>query len=226
MTMRRTLAPAAAILLAAGAACTGAPKARSSADSASAVADSTRIAAERVQQPVAAAPLPESGRGSVPASVLPVRRDSNPTSTPTPSATPSETVLTGKVVAGGVASDPVTSLQVEGGKPTTLVGALEPELRRLGGATVWVAGAPGTGAPNATFSVSRYEIVAINGAKPAVGSLITRDGATWLAMDRDTLKLTSPPSDLRAKIGAKVWIVGRRAGTELVPQTFGVIREP
>ena len=143
-----------------------------------------------------------------------------------PRVTPSETVLTGKLVAGGLAAQPVTSLQVEGGKPTTLVGPLEAELRRLGGATVWVAGAPGAGTPNASFMVSRYEIVSIDGAKPMVGSLITRDGATWLAAERDTVKLVSPPAELRDKVGAKVWIVGRRTGAELVSQTFGVIREP
>src|SRR4029434_5505147 len=87
------------------------------------------------------------------------------------------TVMTGKVVTGGLASSPTTSLQVEGGKPTTLVGPLESELRRLGGATVWVAGTPGAGAPNATFTVSRYDIVSIDGAKPAVGTLLNRDGA-------------------------------------------------
>ena len=196
-------------------------------DSAVAVVDSASTSASSVPQPSA---TPDTTAAVRPTPTPPARGDSarTPTATPapTPTPTPSDAVLTGRIVAGGLATEPVTSLAVEGGKPTTLVGPLEPELRRLGGATVWVAGAPGTGAPNATFSVSRYEIVSINGAKPTVGSLITRDGATWLATDRDTLKLASPPADLRAKVGAKVWIVGRRAGTELTPQTFGVIREP
>ena len=196
-------------------------------DSAVVVVDSARSSASSVPQPAATTDTTAAVR---PTPTPPTRGDSvrTPTATPapTPTPTPSDAVLTGRIVAGGLATEPVTSLAVEGGKPTTLVGPLEPELRRLGGATVWVAGAPGTGAPNATFSVSRYEIVSINGARPAVGSLIARDGSTWLATDRDTLKLASPPADLRAKVGAKVWIVGRRAGTELTPQTFGVIREP
>jgi len=143
-----------------------------------------------------------------------------------PRAAPSETVLTGKVAAVGLAMSPVTSLQVEGARSTTLVGPLEPELRRLGGATVWVAGDPVTGPPNATFSVTRYEILAIDGAKPLVGRVMTRDGAPWLATDRDTVKLAKAPGELVAKTGAKVWIIGRRTGAELVTQTYGVIREP
>ena len=139
---------------------------------------------------------------------------------------PSETVMTGKVVAGGLASSPTTSLQVEGGKPTTLVGALEPELRRLGGATVWVAGAPGAGSPNATFTVSRYDIVSIDGAKPAVGTVLNRGGHLWLATDTDTLSLATAPAALTATVGAKVWVVGRRSGKALAVQTYGVIREP
>jgi hypothetical protein len=139
---------------------------------------------------------------------------------------PSETVLTGRVVSGGLAGTPVTSLQIEGGKPTTLVGALEPELRRLGGATVWVAGAPAAGAPNASFTVTRYEIVSVDGAKPSVGLVSARNGGVWLVGERDTLRLVAAPADLAAKAGAKVWIVGRRAGAELSVQSFGVIREP
>lgn len=190
-------------------------------------ADSTASAVDSTIAPSSGAPAvtpsPERSTSAGTPST-PARTDSG--ATPTPRPLPSETVLTGKVVAGGLAAEPVTSLQIEGGKPTTMVGPLEPELRRLGGATVWVAGAPGAAAPNASFTVSRYEIVAIDGAKPMVGSLITRDGAAWLAAERDTVKLVSPPAQLRDKIGAKVWIVGRRNGGELTPQTFGVIRDP
>jgi hypothetical protein len=117
-------------------------------------------------------------------------------------------------------------LQVEGSSPTTLTGPLEPELRRLNSATVWVAGAPGAAAPNATFAVSRYEIVSIDGAKPLVGVLTTRGDATWLVAERDTVKLSATTPEIRAKIGAKVWVVGRRAGADMTAQSFGVIREP
>ena len=127
---------------------------------------------------------------------------------------------------GGVAADQKTMLQIEGGGPTTLTGPLEPELRRLIAATVWVAGAPGAAAPNATFTVSRYEIVSIDGAKPLVGVLASRDGATWLVAERDTVKLSPTTPEMRAKVGAKVWVVGRRSGAEMTPQSFGVIREP
>lgn len=139
---------------------------------------------------------------------------------------PSETVLTGKVGAVGLAISPVTSLQMEGTRAMTLVGPMEPELRRLGSATVWVAGSPVSGPPNATFSVTRYGIVSIDGAKPLVGVVLTRDGVTWLATESDTVKLAKAPAELAAKSGAKVWVIGRRAGDELVTQTYGVIRDP
>ena len=132
-------------------------------------------------------------------------------------------MITGTVVAGGLAGQPRTSLQIEGGSPTTLLGPMEGELRRLGGATVLVAGAP---APNASFTVSRYEIVAIDGAKPVVGVLAMRDGSPALVVGRDTVKLNATTPELRAKMGAKVWIVGRRTGADRTPQSFGVRREP
>jgi hypothetical protein len=134
--------------------------------------------------------------------------------------------MTGTVSVGGIAAEPVVTLHVDGGSPVTLVGSLEPELRRLTGATVWVAGAPGAGKRNATFSVTRYEIVSIGGAKPLVGHVVARGGAAWLATDRDTLQLLSAPPELAARTGAKIWVVGRRAGNELTTQSYGVIREP
>jgi hypothetical protein len=195
-----------------GAACSGAKRAKP-ADTAVVDVDSP-VPAPRADSSRAGAPAP----GVTPAPTA--------TAAPTPTVAPSETVLTGKLVAGGLAATPVTQLQVEGAKATTLVGSLEPELRRLGGATVWVTGSPVTGAPNVTFSVTRYEVVAIDGAKPAVGTLRTRDGATWLVTERDTVKLVSPPAGLGDRTGAKVWVVGRRSGPELTVQSYGIIRDP
>ena len=147
-------------------------------------------------------------------------------STTPPTAAPSEAVLTGKIVAGGIASEPRTYLQIEGGKPTTLLGPLEVELRRLGGATVWVAGAPTAGQPNASFSVTRYDIVSIAGAKPVVGIVSMRGAKTSLVTDRDTVTLVAAPKELAAKVGAKIWVVGRRSGNDITPQSYGVIRPP
>ena len=166
--------------------------------------------------------------GLLTASCARARSDKGNSSVPAGDATPtpSETVLTGKVAAVGLAVSPSTLLQVEGGRPTTLVGPLEPELRRLGGATVWVAGDPVTGPPNATFRVTRYDILSIDGAKPLVGRVVTRDGAPWLATDRDTVRLETAPAELAAQTGAKVWVIGRRTGAELTTQSYGVIRDP
>ena len=132
--------------------------------------------------------------------------------------------MVGEVVAGGVAESPVTSLRVEGRGPVTLVGPLELELRRLGGATVTVSGGLAASPPNA-LTVSRYDIVTVDGARPMVGTLLSRDGGLALA-STDTVRLASVPAGLQGKAGAKVWIVGRRSGGELTVQSFGILREP
>jgi hypothetical protein len=129
------------------------------------------------------------------------------------------------VSVGGLAGQQIVSLQIEGAKRARLIGPLEPELQRLNSATVWVAGGPVASPPNG-FTVTRYDVVSIDGAKPLVGVTINRSGAVWLAGVADTVKLTAAPADLTSTIGAKVWIVGRRSGSELSVQTFGVIREP
>jgi hypothetical protein len=165
-------------------------------------------------------------RAAKPVSSSDAGRAAEDTASASPRAMPSETVLTGKVGAVGLAISPVTSLQIEGTRAMTLVGPMEPELRRLGGATVWVTGNPLSGPPNATFSVTRYGIVSIDGAKPLVGLVMTRDGATWLATESDTVKLGKAPAELAAKSGAKVWVIVRRSGDEVTTQSYGVIRDP
>ena len=223
MTLRANSGTRLAIVLPLAMACAG--TAGKTADSVAAAADSAAVAtAATPPAPVTSTSIDSASKAATPTPGTP--RASNPSATPTPTPTPTETVLTGKVAVGGLASDQRTTLQIEGGSPTTLTGALEPELRRLNAATVWVAGAPTAGPPNATFAVSRYEIVSIEGTKPVVGVLTSRDGATWVAAERDTVKLSATTPEIRAKIGAKVWVVGRRAGAELTPQSFGVIREP
>ena len=54
----------------------------------------------------------------------------------------------------------------------------------------------------------------------------SRNGATWLVTERDTIKVNAPPQQLAQSTGAKVWVVGRRAANELTAQTFGILREP
>jgi hypothetical protein len=134
--------------------------------------------------------------------------------------------MTGTVAVSGVAAEQVTSLRVEGASPVTLVGPLEAELRTLGGATIWAAGAPGPGKPNATFRVSRYDVVSIGGVRPLVGTVAAGANGPMLVSERDTVRLVAAPAQLTAKTGAKVWVVGRRTGNDLTPQTYGIIREP
>lgn len=195
----------------------GGPPAQKSDTGSSASPDSNRAASS-----AAATPAPPDTRGPAPA---PPSSASVPAAV-TPTPTPSETVMTGTIAIGGLATEPVTSLRVEGGSPVTLVGPLEAELRTLGAATVWVTGAPGAGRPNATFTVTRYEIVSIGGAKPLVGHITVRGADTVLAMERDTVRLVAAPAQLAGKRGAKAWVVGRRSGNDLTPQTYGIIREP
>jgi hypothetical protein len=133
--------------------------------------------------------------------------------------------MTGQISVGGLAGQLITSLVIEGAKPAKLVGPLEPELQRLNSATVWVAGGP-VASPAGGFTVTRYDIVSIDGAKPILGTTVNRAGAVWLVNERDTVKLVAAPSDLTSKVGAKVWVVGRRTGADLTVQTHGIIREP
>lgn len=135
-----------------------------------------------------------------------------------------EEVLTGRVLSTGTVQVPTTVLQLEKGGPVGLVGDLEPELQRLAGAMVRVAGTPTDRFPGGGLDVRSYEVLSIDGTEPYVGLLIERNGGLWLA-DSDTIRLEGVPAELQDRAGAKIWITGRRAGDAIQIQSYGVIRD-
>lgn len=160
--------------------------------------------------------------------VPPGRPAGEPTE-PRPAAAAGESV-TGRVAITGSAPFPLTTLMVEDGPAYRLMGDLEPELRNLAGATVRVEGTPVQGIaagrlPGPAFEVQAYEIVAIDGQRPQVGTLAARNGVWWLE-GADRIRLAAVPEGLREQEGAKVWIVGRQADGSLQIQSYGIIREP
>ncbi len=141
---------------------------------------------------------------------------------PVEAAEPTGDRMQGRVVLTGTSEAPMVSLRPESGTSVNLTGELLPELRRLSGATIAVVGSQrGTGLM-AQFAVTRYEIVDIDGQRPAVGLLQQADGGFRVG----TTALTAVPAALGENIGAKVWVTGVREGAALRVQSFGIIRYP
>jgi hypothetical protein len=130
----------------------------------------------------------------------------------------------GKIVLTG--TEPGTAVRLVGDSGhVELAGALEPELRRLAGASVVVRGSLQGARPAQILMAGDYDVTEIDGATPAIGVLKPKNGKLWLA-GRDTVELAGAPEALRGKEGAKVWVVGLRAGNRLEVQSYGIIREP
>ncbi|HEX5438507.1 MAG TPA: hypothetical protein VFW98_15245 [Gemmatimonadaceae bacterium] len=135
------------------------------------------------------------------------------------------TQLTGTVVVTGTDVARYTTLRIEGKPVVTLVGPLEPELRRLGAATVRVTGEDaGSGPAGRRLAVGEYEVLSINGERPYVGVLLVQDDRLALATASDTLPLSAAPQALRQHAGAKLWVTGQRTDTGVELQSYGVIR--
>lgn len=146
---------------------------------------------------------------------------------PAPSAAPgaAQDTATGRLAVTGTDIASFAVLQVEGQRALVLSGELEPELRRLSGATLRVFGRIGEETPFGTrFEVRRYEVLAIDGRRPQVGELLARGGGLWLATDSDTLRLAGAPPELASESGARVWVVGPVSAGTLQLQSYGVIR--
>jgi hypothetical protein len=132
--------------------------------------------------------------------------------------------LTGKLFVTG--NEPWTSVTLvpPEGKGITLVGGLEGELARLAGASVGVRGVRHDGPPVSALHVETYEVLEIDGEVPTVGVVTVKDGTIRL-VGHDTIEVADPPERLRKSEGAKVWIVGQRAGDRLAVQSYGILRE-
>jgi hypothetical protein len=129
----------------------------------------------------------------------------------------------GKIVITG--SEQATSVRLVGEAGNVeLSGALQPELRRLAGAGVLARGSLHGTRPAQTLEVSDYEVTEIDGARPATGVLKSAKGKLWLT-GRDTMELVGAPEVLREKDGAKIWVVGDRAGNTLTVGSYGIIAE-
>jgi hypothetical protein len=151
------------------------------------------------------------------------------TATPaTVQVTARDSVVEGRVAVKG--ADPFAQVIVSPvpGAPAgevAIVGALRSELATLHGAQVRVWGravANGQPVPRRAIEATGYEIVAINGERPYVGELVARQGGVWLADKR----LVAAPVELLQMVGAKVWVVGRSAGSDLQVQSYGIIVRP
>lgn len=109
-----------------------------------------------------------------------------------------------------------------------LTGPLSDELRRLSGATVRVTGAPQNNLaplPPRAVLVRDYGILEVDGRRPVVGILVSREDRLWLA-GQDTVELVGVTADLARRLGAKLFVVGVREGSQLRVKSFGVIRDP
>jgi hypothetical protein len=73
--------------------------------------------------------------------------------------------------------------------------------------------------------VGDYEILEVDGQRPLVGIVLSRDGRLWLA-GRDTVELVGATPDLAGRPGAKVFVLGVREGDRLRVKSHGVIRDP
>lgn len=109
-----------------------------------------------------------------------------------------------------------------------LAGPLVGELRRLSGATLRATGTPQNNSvpsPPRAVAVRDYQVLEVDGQRPLVGILLSRDGRLWLA-GRDTVELLNAAPDLAARLGAKVYVIGVRVGDRLQVRSYGVIRDP
>lgn len=124
-----------------------------------------------------------------------------------------------------VGSTPFVRTVVEGSDTLTVTGRWESEIGRLSGARVEVVGPVTTsGYPGPTMEARRYELLAVDGERPAVGVLRGEGGAFYLETAAgDSVGLEAVPASFGDLGGAKLWVV---TGEEGAVRRYGVLRPP
>lgn len=91
-----------------------------------------------------------------------------------------------------------------------LMGPLGGELRRLSGATLRVTGTPRNNSepvPPRAVLVSDYEVLEVDGERPLVGTLLSRDGHLWLAGETPSSWSPTCPTSRRGRApGCSCWV--------------------
>lgn len=126
-----------------------------------------------------------------------------------------------------VGSTPFVRTIVQGPEASARVtGTPAEELARLVGARVRCVGSfVEDDQPGRAFEVAFYEIVSVDGDRPAVGWLRRRDGGGFAleAADGERTSLQGVSDRLAGRVGAKIWAV---LGEDGVVQRYGILREP
>lgn len=183
--------------------------------------------ASAIQADTAAAIAAQAESAAAETSAAPTPAPAAPAPAPptgAPVSQPGDTTVEGTVRSVGSVPMVRTVVQTnDGGYVVT--GPLTKELGELTGATVRIVGKIGRAAPPPppmAIEVHHYTLLEVGGAKPHVGTLLSRDGAWWLA-GTDTVKLGGVPADFPGKAGDKIYVVGDLASGVLAVQSYGII---
>lgn len=128
-----------------------------------------------------------------------------------------------------VGNAPFTRTIVEdvGGEGSVVIaGPYEPELRRLIGAEVRVTGELMTEVefPGPTLEATSYEVTAVDGERPLLGTLERDEEGYYLAMrGRALRRLASVSEELTRSVGGLIWVI--LDANDGVAR-YGVLRDP
>ncbi len=217
--MRRSDGLIALLAVLLGTACHRAPQPGADAiqaDTAAAIAaQAVRAAAETTA--AAEKTVPDTGAAPT-AAPAPVPRAAAPASQP------GDTAVEGTVRSVGSVPMVRTVVETSGGG-YVIMGPLAAEIGGLAGAKVRVTGRLRRAAPPPppmAIEAHEYALLEVGGEIPHVGTLLSRDGAWWLA-GADTVQLSGVPADFPAKAGDKIYVVGDLTKGVLAVRSYGII---
>jgi len=136
-----------------------------------------------------------------------------------PPPEPSVVEISGTIVTSGFDLASVAIRQY--GKLIPLGGSEAHLMRGLIGAEARVRG---TLDANRGLSVSSFRVTAVNGLLAIDGVFTSDDGPSYgIRLEDGTVSaLEDPPDELKAHVGARVWVTG---GTDGIPISFGIIED-
>jgi hypothetical protein len=124
-----------------------------------------------------------------------------------------------------VGNAPFTRTILDREEAVVITGPYEPEVGRLTGAEVRVTGRIVTGEfPGPTLEAMSYEILAVDGERPLLGTLERDEDGFYLAVPEGTaVRLAAVSETLAESTGGRIWVILDSNGG--VAQ-YGILRAP
>lgn len=130
---------------------------------------------------------------------------------------------TARGIVRRLGSEAAVRTVIQGDESVVVLGDYEPEIARVAGAEVWVAGERAASDFGSALRVSEYRILSVDGEVPVVGVLAEDEAGFYIREDDGEVTRVDVSDRLAGQKGAKIWAV--LGADRVTVSRYGILRD-